>query len=66
MRVIGYDDLRAKGITYHRRHLDKLVRAGHFPRPVKLGEHKNAFVEDEIDAWLESRITARAAEMEAA
>jgi prophage regulatory protein len=36
----------------------RLIRAGKFPRQIKVGT-KNAWVEHEIDAWIESRIAAR-------
>jgi prophage regulatory protein len=44
-----------KGIKYHPSHLWKLVRAGKFPKPVKL-IGKLAWPEDEIDEWLDARI----------
>jgi prophage regulatory protein len=37
---------------------DAMGRLG-FPRPVKIGEHAVAWVEEEVDDWLESRIRAR-------
>ncbi|WP_210243415.1 AlpA family phage regulatory protein [Mesorhizobium sp. B2-4-14] len=59
MRVLGYDGLKAKGIPYSKPHLWRLCKAGKFPRPVKLGENRIAFVEDEIDAWLAQRVAER-------
>lgn len=32
---------------------------GGFPRPIKLGEHSVGWVEEEVIAWIESRIQAR-------
>ena len=32
-----------------------------FPRPVKLNLRSNGWIEDEIDAWLDSRIATREA-----
>ena len=34
------------------------IRAGTFPRPIKLGSRSIGFLENEVDAWLESRIEA--------
>lgn len=66
MRLLSMDDVRtSKGVAYSRAHLFRLIRAGRFPKPVKLGEHRNAFVEAEIDAWLEQRIAERDALMRA-
>lgn len=37
----------------------RLIRVGTFPAPVKaLGPHSSAWVEAEIEAWLQARITA--------
>lgn len=35
-----------------------LINAGNFPPPVKLSERCSAWVESELDEWIESRITA--------
>lgn len=35
-----------------------LINAGAFPPPVKLSERCSAWVESELDEWIESRITA--------
>jgi prophage regulatory protein len=60
MRVLPYEDLKAKkGIPYSRFYLRQLIAKGQFPRPVKLGGNRVAFVEDEIDAWLRERAAER-------
>jgi prophage regulatory protein len=60
MRLIDYDGLKAKGINYSRVHLWRLVKAGRFPKPVKLGDGaRNAWVEEEIDALIAERMAAR-------
>lgn len=35
------------------------AKAGAFPKPVNLGNSLSAWVEDEIDAWVEARIAER-------
>ncbi|MER9150812.1 AlpA family phage regulatory protein [Mesorhizobium opportunistum] len=35
--------------------------AGEFPKPVRLGERRIAYVRNEVDAWIDGRIAARAA-----
>ncbi len=35
------------------------IHAGKFPRPVSLGARAVGWVEDEIEAWLQSRIDLR-------
>lgn len=37
------------------RYMDK----GVFPRPIKLGEHSVGWIEEEVIAWIESRVQAR-------
>jgi prophage regulatory protein len=59
MRVLAYGDLKAKGIRFSRQWIVKLVALGKFPAPIKLGEQSVAFVEAEIDEWLEARIRER-------
>jgi prophage regulatory protein len=60
MRLLSTAELSTeKGISFHRSHLFKLVRAGRFPKPVKIGENRNAWVEAEVDAWIKGRIAAR-------
>lgn len=35
------------------------IAVGTFPRPVKVGPRTSAWVESEIDAWIEARISER-------
>lgn len=35
------------------------VADGSFPKPVPLGNSLSAWVSDEVDAWVDARITAR-------
>ncbi|WP_237151826.1 helix-turn-helix transcriptional regulator [Oryzibacter oryziterrae] len=39
--------------------IKRMMAAGTFPRPVRLGESRIAFVEEELHAWLRERIAAR-------
>ena len=41
--------------------LTLMADAGEFPKPVKLGERRTAYVRAEVDAWIDSRIAGRAA-----
>ena len=40
-------------------HLMRLVKAGKFPAPIRIGGNSVAFVEDEVIAWQEARIAER-------
>lgn len=59
MRLISFSDLPAKGIPYSVPHLYRLIKAGKFPRPVKIGENRVAFVDAEIDAYIDGKIAER-------
>ena len=62
MRFLSYDDLKARGIRYSRMHIHRLVHAGKFPRPVKLGTGPNGtnfWPDDEIDQYLNNCIAPR-------
>jgi predicted DNA-binding transcriptional regulator AlpA len=60
--LLGYDDLSAKGIPYSRASIYRKIRNGTFPRPIKLGENKIAWLDHEIDAWIAALATARNSE----
>jgi prophage regulatory protein len=60
MKILSIDELKtAKGIAYSKAHIWRLIRAGKFPQPIRLGENRIAFPEREIDAFLESKVTER-------
>ena len=53
MKVLSYPELREKkGIVWSQPHIYRMIRAGKFPRPIKLGESTTAWIEAEIDSWL--------------
>lgn len=41
--------------------LTLMAAEGHFPKPVRLGERRIAFVRAEVEGWIDSKIEARAA-----
>jgi prophage regulatory protein len=58
LRLLDYDDLRGLGIKLSRTQIWRLMRAGRFPRQVKIGL-KNSWLEKEIFDFIEARIAAR-------
>ena len=65
MRLLTMAELRTiKGVSYSRPHLFRLIKADKFPAPVKLGENRNAWVEAEVDEWIDGRIASRSSERE--
>lgn len=59
MKLISYQDLRAKGINCSMVTLWRWERAGKFPKRVSMSHQKVAWVEPEVDAHIASRIAAR-------
>ena len=46
-------------VSYSPAHVDRLEAAGTFPKRVRLGQMRVAWVEEEIYQWIQSRIEAR-------
>ena len=63
MRLSSFPELRTVwGIPYTRQHIYRLVRAGKFPAPIKLGDGpgaSNAWPNAELEQYLADRIAAR-------
>ena len=67
MRMLSFEELLpVKGIRYSRSHTYRLIKAGQFPQPVRLGGNCVGFLESEIDGWLTSKIAERDAKLEVA
>jgi prophage regulatory protein len=58
-RLIPYDALKGKCIPYSKSHLWRLERANKFPRRVPIGAGRYAYIESEVDAWIDARIAER-------
>jgi prophage regulatory protein len=59
MKFLRFEDLQQYGITWSRVHLDRLQKAGQFPKKIKLGPNTAAYLESEIVAWIEARCADR-------
>jgi predicted DNA-binding transcriptional regulator AlpA len=57
--LLSAEDLWAFGITFSRVQLWKQVKLGLFPAPIKLSANRNAFIKDEVAAWVEARKAER-------
>jgi prophage regulatory protein len=42
-------------VDYHPAHIRRLVKAGQFPAPIQLSPNRVAWIEAEIDEWLEGK-----------
>lgn len=61
MKLISFPSLKAeKGIGYSRVHLARLIEAGKFPAPLRLGAGgRIAWLESEVDDWIRDRMAER-------
>ena len=57
--LLAREDLKARGIRYSRAQLWRKVKDGSFPRPVRWGENRVAWLSTEIDAWIDAIAAAR-------
>lgn len=61
---VPFRDLeRKKGLPYSRATVDRLERAGKFPRRAKIGDGMVAWVDEELDAYKASLIAKRDSEI---
>jgi prophage regulatory protein len=61
-RLLSPRQTKVEHTSLSERHMARLAGKGKFPRPVRLGEGKNArtaYVEDEVLAWNAERIAER-------
>jgi prophage regulatory protein len=53
----------AERVEYHPVHVRRLIRNGNFPSPIRLGENRVAWIEAEIEEWLEGKRQERDAKI---
>jgi prophage regulatory protein len=58
-KFVSYPRLKELGINFSRVHLSRLERAGKFPRRVSISENRIAWVEAELEIFLQARANAR-------
>lgn len=56
-RLIGWSEL-CKRTSLSRSTIWRRMRDGHFPRPVTISKGRVAWIEAEVDYWIEARIDA--------
>jgi len=47
------------GVPYSFAHIDRLEAAGQFPKRVRLGACRVAWLAEEVEAWIDERIAKR-------
>jgi prophage regulatory protein len=58
LRIIRRRELRAK-VGYSAAHIDRLEKAGDFPKRVVLGPGAVGWLEHECDGWIRARVAER-------
>lgn len=59
-RLVTKKELRSVcGIPYTPQHIARLEAAGEFPKRIKLGRNRVAWVLAEVDSWIAERINLR-------
>lgn len=54
VRILRYPEVQAvTGLS--RKSIERRLRAGTFPKPVKLGARAVGFRSDEVEAWIKNR-----------
>ncbi|MBP2444834.1 helix-turn-helix transcriptional regulator [Rhizobium leguminosarum] len=60
MRLLALKELKTtKGVPYCKASLYRKISTGEFPRPIRLGENRVAWLESEVDTWIKTHIRAR-------
>lgn len=58
MRLLSKRQVRER-VLYSPQHIDRLEKAGKFPKRVQLGPNRVGWVESEVEAWMRERIAQR-------
>lgn len=58
MRVIRFKQLRER-VPYTRMHIDRLEKAGKFPKRIHLGPNSVGWLDHEVEAWIAARAETR-------
>lgn len=58
IRFIKLPEVKSKTGT-SKSNIYALAQKGEFPKPVKLSERSSAWIESEVDQWIEDRIAQR-------
>jgi prophage regulatory protein len=61
MKLLDYDGLAERGIKFSDTHIWRLIHAGDFPKPVKIG-NRNHWSEEEINQYISDKLAERNAE----
>ena len=57
-RLLPMNEVLAR-VSISKTQLYRMINAGEFPKPLPIGGHRVAFVEAEVEAWIEQRMKMR-------
>lgn len=59
-RLVSKKELKTVlGVPYSFQHIARLEKAGHFPKRIRLGQNRVAWLMREVEAWIEERLAER-------
>lgn len=59
-RLVSKKELKTVlGIPYSLQHIARLEKAGQFPKRIRLGQNRVAWMQSEVEAWIEERLADR-------
>ena len=58
MRILSKKQLR-EAVLYSPQHIDRLEKAGKFPKRIQLGPNRVGWIESEVEEWVRQRIANR-------
>lgn len=59
-RILRFPQVKER-VPYSRMHIDRLEKAGKFPKRIRLGDNAVGWFESEVDAWVEAKAAQREA-----
>jgi len=63
-QIVSKKELRTVcGIPYSPQHIARLEAAGQFPKRIRLGQNRVAWLLKEVEEWLDARIAKRDADV---
>ncbi|MDR7219870.1 AlpA family phage regulatory protein [Aminobacter aminovorans] len=59
MKLIDVKSLKSlKGVPFSRAHIYRLIKSGEFPKPIKIGAARVAWLESDLDSWISTKLAA--------
>ncbi len=58
MKLLSKKQLKEK-VVYSIQHITRLEQAGKFPRRLRLGDNRVAWLESEVDDWIQQKLIER-------